>query len=302
MAAASEAYMTHISYNSGEQMREQNTMDLAGKGTEAAYAACTDLVVTGMESKESGAGPRFHILRLARPDWQTWRPGQFVMVRPKKEWGDLVWGRPFSICRVTDKELVIFFQEAGRGTERMGMLCPGDMVTVWGPLGRGFAVERDTPTLMLAGGIGIAPFSGYIEQHPAPHNLTLEFGHRMPLECYPFKDMAAKITANAHCETCRADLTAFIERIGQCIHDTRDGLVLACGPMPFLRTVQKFSLECGVRAQLSLESRMACGVGACLGCVVKSAERMKNVPVPGWPVQVCQCGPVFWADEIDLNE
>ena len=294
--------MTHTPKNSDERTPVTRAGDDSGAGSETAYAACGDILVTGMESMESGRGPRFHILRLERPDWPAWRPGQFVMLRPKKEWGDLVWGRPFSICRMTEKELVIFFQEAGRGTERMGLLRPGDQATDWGPLGRGFAVEPDAPTLMLAGGIGIAPFVGYMERHPVPGNLTLEFGCRAPLECYPFREIAGTIRANAHPETCRADLTAFIERIGRCIRDTRDGLVLACGPMPFLRTVQRFSLEHGVRAQLSLESRMACGVGACLGCVVKSAERMKNVPAPGWPVQVCQCGPVFWADEIDLTE
>lgn len=293
--------MTHTAKDFEKEIHDADTAD-SGSAMENAYAACRDCLVTGMDSIESGMGPRFHILRLEHPDWPVWRPGQFVMLRPKKEWGDLVWGRPFSICKMTETELVLFFQEVGRGTERMGQLRSGDAVTLWGPLGRGFAVEPATPTLLLAGGIGIAPFVGYIEHHPAPCNLVLEFGHRMPLECYPFKEVASVVSAGAHLETCRADLTAFIELMEQRIRNMRGGLVLACGPTPFLRTVQKISLEYGVRAQLSLESRMACGVGACLGCVVKSAERMKNVPVPGWPVQVCQCGPVFWADEIDLND
>jgi len=71
------------------------------------------------------------------------------------------------------------------------------------------------------------------------------------------------------------------------------GLVLACGPLPFLRTAQRFALELGVRTQLSLENKMACGVGACLGCVSPDAS--------GWPVQVCSEGPVFWADSITLE-
>ena len=291
--------MTYIVEKSDNETQKTDAADFEA---DAAYAACGDVLVTGMDSMESGTGPRFHILRLERPDWSVWRPGQFVMVRPKKEWADLVWGRPFSICKMTEKELTLFFQEAGRGTKRMGQLRPGDEVTLWGPLGRGFAVEAEKPTLLLAGGIGIAPFVGYVERHPAPRNMRLEFGHRMPLECYPFRELAGMIQATAHHETCGADLTAFIECMEQRIREARDGLILACGPTPFLRTVQKLSLQYGARAQLSLESRMACGVGACLGCVVNSAERMKNVPTPGWPVQVCQCGPVFWADEIDLNE
>ena len=78
------------------------------------------------------------------------------------------------------------------------------------------------------------------------------------------------------------------------------GLVLACGPTPFMKTVQKFADEVGVRCQLSLENRMACGVGACLGCVSKTTEKW---PVPakrGGQVQVCNHGPVFWSDQIEL--
>lgn len=116
----------------------------------------------------TGSQGRFFALRLERPDWKSWAPGQFVMLRPQGWALDMPWARPFSICRVSTNELVIFFQVAGRGTEKMAKLRRGDKVHLWGPLGNRFAVEGGTPTLLLAGGIGIAPFVGYAERHPTP--------------------------------------------------------------------------------------------------------------------------------------
>lgn len=107
----------------------------------------------------------------------------------------------------------------------------------------------------------------------------------------------------AHQEKAPADLERFLtlvrERIAACA--ARDGLVLACGPTPFLKAVQKDALDCGARAQLSLENRMACGVGACLGCVTRTTEKWPVPAKAGAPVQTCTNGPVFWADQISLE-
>lgn len=246
----------------------------------------------------------FFALRLERPDWTDWLPGQFVMVRPSGWALDMLWARPFSICRVSPRDLVLFFQAVGRGTRRMATLKSGDEVLVWGPLGNGFAVEPETPTLMLAGGIGIAPFVGYTHHHPKPWNLHMEFGHRMPLNCYPFESINEKIMGDAHHETSREDLAAFIERMDKRIAEyaAQDGLVLACGPTPFLTTVQRLALQHGARCQLSLETRMACGVGACLGCVTKVSDDMHATGVAAGRAQVCEHGPVFWAHQVTLEE
>ena len=133
-----------------------------------------DLVPFGQTGQDS----RFFALRLTRPDWDGWRPGQFVMVRPTSFGLEIPWARPFGICHMTTRHLICFFQVQGRGTQRMAALREGDTVRVWGPLGNGFAVEPETPTLLLAGGMGIAPFVGYVNQHPKPWNVTMLFGHR----------------------------------------------------------------------------------------------------------------------------
>ncbi len=253
-------------------------------------------------------GGDLYTLRLASPGWDRWLAGQFVMLRPKHMGGDLLWARPFSISRADSAELRIVFQMAGRGTDLLRQIRPGDVLDVWGPLGNAFAVFEAGPTLLLAGGIGIAPFVGYIEQHPAAQTLRLDFGHRQPLDCYPFAD-CTMIDARSHLECGPDDLACFLDTLESGIRETaqQNGLVLACGPMPFLRSVQKYALAHKARAQLSLETRMACGVGVCLGCVVKAADgegrgRAEN---PASPeefryVQTCTRGPVFWADQVDL--
>ena len=255
-------------------------------------------VASPTESEHDGA--TLHTLRLTGCAWPAWTPGQFVMIRPKETWAPLLWGRPFSICDVDGDELILFFQETGRGTKRLGTLQHGESVRVWGPLGHGFAAPA-ARTLLLAGGMGIAPFAGYVRRYAPQASLSFVFGHRLPLGAYPFAAIAESIPAAAYRETCAADLAAFIACLEQRIDEAKDGLILACGPMPFLRTVHRCCRRTGARAQLSLESRMACGVGACLGCVVKSATPREPVPAPGWPIQICTRGPVFWAEDIDLD-
>jgi dihydroorotate dehydrogenase electron transfer subunit len=222
------------------------------------------------------------------------------MLRPDSFGLELPWGRPFCICHVTDGCLICFFQVLGRGTRRIAAIKPGDMVSLWGPLGNGFAMEADTPTLLLAGGMGIAPFVGYVNVHPKIWNVTMLFGHREIQEYYPVNNINEFIPLDGFLEHGPEDLQLFVdtvhERMRLCAE--QKGLVLACGPLPFLRTVRDFARALKVRTQLSLESVMACGVGACLGCVTKTDQTW---PVPekrGRPVQICRDGPVFWADQV----
>lgn len=257
-------------------------------------------------------GANLFALRLSRPEWPHWKPGQFIMLRKPGEETSPLLARPLSICRVSSHDLVLFFQEAGRMTSQLAKTKAGDVYDLWGPLGNGFYVERDAPTLLLAGGVGIAPFVGYVENHPTPWAISMEFGHRLPVECYPLHSINQKVMVDTFHERGPEDLNRFIgrleerfirhlEKIKDPSNKTGKGLVLACGPTPFLRTVQQLAKKYGVRAQLGLETRMACGVGACLGCVVKVSpkEEAAHPDAPGF-VQTCTCGPCFWADEIVL--
>ncbi|MEF3698739.1 iron-sulfur cluster-binding protein [Desulfolutivibrio sp.] len=245
---------------------------------------------------QGGAGPegeRHGLVRLAveNPGWEAAVAGQFAMLRPVCFGQELTWARPLSLFGVTPERLEFLIQVAGRGTRRLAAMNPGDRLVLWGPLGRGFAVEPDTPTLLLAGGVGLAPFAPYIAAHPRPENLRLVFGHRPPLSAYPFAEMAANIQAESFHEEKPGDLDRFTALLRERLAGYRDGLVLSCGPRPFLAAVADMGRAAGARVQVSLENRMACGVGACLGCVEKDAS--------GELVQTCVRGPVFWAKDLE---
>ena len=175
-----------------------------------------------------------------------------------------------------------------------------DKVRVWGPLGNGFAMEPDTPTLLLAGGMGIAPFIGYVAEHPRAWNLTMLFGHTAPIDCYPVDSINERIPIDTLRETVPGDLDNLIFSLEERIKEyaSQNGLILACGPTPFLRTIQKFASQYHARCQLSLENKMACGVGGCLGCVVRTTEAWPDPAKRGAPVQCCTQGPVFWSDQV----
>ncbi|MDR1946231.1 MAG: dihydroorotate dehydrogenase electron transfer subunit [Desulfovibrio sp.] len=261
-----------------------------------------------------GNGPKheFFALRLTPPNWESSAPGQFVMLRPLPARSDALCPRPFSICKLTGGHLIVFFQVRGRITADMAVLEPGDEVQVTGPLGNSLPVHAGRPTLILAGGIGIAPFVEYVEKHPRPAALTVEFGHRYPLECYPFEGIAEKCAARSHEEKSEEDRAGFVALMEKRIRDfAQEGLILACGPTPFLRLIRDVSLSCGAEAHLCLETRMACGIGACLGCVIKAhlpadgdapvrinPSGRAESPDEGRFVRTCACGPNFRADQV----
>lgn len=244
-------------------------------------------------SCKSGSEPTLVELILENPGW-TCRPGQFVMIRPLS-WGvELVWPRPFSVCDVSEQGLRILFQTVGRGTTRLADLTPGQKVAVWGPLGRWFRVDETRPNLILAGGIGIAPFV-MLARREKTDNLSMLFGHRLELAQYPYAEIAARIRSEAMRQTSREDIALFETVLSEQIESLAGvGQVLACGPEPMLKVVRKYCLQHGTDGQVSLENRMACGVGACLGCVGKTTG--------GDYVQSCVHGPVFDVRDIDLGE
>jgi len=240
-----------------------------------------------------GAEHGFFTMRLENPGIAQAVAGQFLMVRAAAFGVNPVWPRPFSISRLTPDAITLFIQACGRGTDILAGLGAGDTVTIWGPLGQGFAMEPESRTLMLAGGVGLAPFVEYTASHPVPANLALLFGHRAPLDCYPYAAMADRIRTTTFLERTPADREVFIGLLDEQVAAYADGLIVACGPRPFLVTVARLARKYSARAQVSLENRMACGVGGCLGCVEKNAL--------GGYVQTCTQGPVFWVEELQLT-
>lgn len=250
---------------------------------------CRELTVLSCTPRSD---PTLVDLLLSPPGWSC-RPGQFIMIRPP-HWGmEHLWPRPFSICDVSGEGLRILFQIVGRGTAKLAELEPGQKAVVWGPLGRWFRTDPSRPCLILAGGMGIAPFV-MMARTGNTENLRMLFGHRLDLRHYPYDEIAGRIPSEAMQQKTPEDIAAFAQVLSERIRALAGkGQVLACGPEPMLRAVRRYCLEHGTDGQVSLENRMACGVGACLGCVGKTTA--------GEYVQSCVHGPVFDVRDIDLE-
>jgi NAD(P)H-flavin reductase len=207
-------------------------------------------------------GP-YVLLRLARGTVEPGAPGQFFMLEAP--------GRPlpraFSLCLAPPGELGFLFEPVGPGTRALAALTPGDAIHVLGPLGNGFDLDVERP-LLVGGGIGIAPLPYLSERLGDPPALL---GFRSALHAE-----AASLVPNAEVVI---DPTLVTDAL-----PTDPGDVLACGPEPMLDALE--ALVPG--AQLAREAPMACGYGACYGCVV---------PRNGAYVRLCLEGPVLRAPE-----
>jgi dihydroorotate dehydrogenase electron transfer subunit len=254
----------------------------------------------GQSSAANGGSAGFHAISLENPGWRSWTPGQYVMVRPVHG-GDIL-AAPLPICRVTPRGLVLFWG-ADSPHDSLARLKSGDMVILWGPLGRGFTAEPGKDTLLLAYGEGIAPFSGYAECHPDPSRLFLLFGHPHPSECYPVDALSSRIDMEDMLDDGGEKRPLFYGEVFRRMEHCRGhgGMCLACGPMDFLRKVWRFARGLHLPAQLSLEKKIVCGTGACMGCATAARQHGEVATCSGQPMRACIDGPVFWASEIDLD-
>lgn len=200
-------------------------------------------------------GP-YTLLRLERGDTDPGTPGQFFMLEAP---GRLL-PRPMSLCLAPAGELAFLIDPIGPGTRALCALAPGDAIGVLGPLGNGFDLSVTAP-LLVGGGIGIAPLPYLSERLGRPRAL-LGFRSEWHAE-------AAALVPNA--EVC-IEPTLVTELL-----PAAPGDVLACGPEPLLEALRR--LVPG--AQLAWEARMACGYGACYGCVVEVDGRYERLCVRG---------------------
>jgi len=199
-------------------------------------------------------GP-YALVRVERGGLDPGRPGQFFMLeapgRPLP--------RPMSLCLAPAGELAFLLDPVGPGTQALADLEPGESIHVFGPLGNGFRLDVDRP-LLVGGGIGVAPFpylSEALEQPPA----VLGFRSEHHAE-------VAVLVPNA-------EVVIDPVLVTEAMPVDRD--VLACGPEPMLDAVRALCPD----AQLAWEAPMACGYGACYGCVVEIDGELKRLCVEG---------------------
>ena len=266
-------------------------------------------------------------LILATPAAQKAAAGQFVSVycidRTK------LLPRPISICEINRaaETLRLVYRVTGRGTgtEEFSRLKTGDQVEILGPLGNGFPLTGKKP-LVIGGGIGVPPMLELAqalsrilpgEEAKAGHAA----GHEKA-ECGGGdgrqEDRDACVTAVLGYRDSQLFLKEEFEPWAKVYVSTDDGsagtkgtvidavkengveadIIFACGPKPMLRAVKAYAAEKGIPCYVSLEERMACGIGACLGCVCRTTGEDAHSHVHN--ARVCKDGPVFAAEEVEL--
>ncbi|MFQ3651105.1 MAG: dihydroorotate dehydrogenase electron transfer subunit [Gemmataceae bacterium] len=241
---------------------------------------------------------------------QAIRPGQFVMVRLPGG-SDPLLGRPFALYdTVLDGEVPIGFDfvylAVGKMTRRLLHMEPGDYLTIWGPLGNGFAsLDGVNHVGLVAGGIGQTPFLAYIRYllgtrgyggQPARRTVqrvSLFYGVRTAALAAAVDDFRAA-GAEVHLASDdgslgeRGYVTQLLERVGL------PDYVVGCGPEPMLHALYRLTSQHGTPCQVSLETPMACGVGICFSCVVKLRQDDGN-----WDYKRCCVeGPIFDAAKL----
>lgn len=219
-------------------------------------------------------------------------PGQFIDLYSAD--GSKLLPRPISLCEIDRAAgtLRIVYRIAGKGTKEFSMLTSDHTITILGPLGNGFA-KKDKKAILIGGGIGIPPMLQLAKELTCEKSIVLGFRDEEFLseEFEPYGTVY-KSSDNGTIGV-KGTVMDAIREYG--IEGTE---IYACGPTPMLRAIQSYALEHGIEAQLSLEERMACGVGACLACVCKSKEIDDHSQVKN--KRVCKDGPVFYAEEVEL--
>ncbi|MCH5283262.1 MAG: dihydroorotate dehydrogenase [Treponema sp.] len=223
-------------------------------------------------------------------------PGQFFMLRAKPS--KVLLARPISVFEVIPHtgmgytQVKFMILKKGQGTEELCALKKGDFLELLGPCGNVFPLPDKNEKICIAGGgIGIAPVAGFAKTLPPK---SYDFYASFKSGAYGIENISPEnlvITTDDGSRGIRGMISAALT--AQVLKEKKYSLVYACGPEPMLRYIQKICAEAGVKSFLSLESKMACGMGACLGCTVKTKSGLKRC---------CKDGPVFEATEIIFEE
>jgi dihydroorotate dehydrogenase electron transfer subunit len=227
------------------------------------------------------------------------QPGQFVMIRTGTGKDPLL-RRPFSIHQTTSSgRIQVYFKVVGRGTELLAHLRTDEKISIFGPLGRGFRIIENTPVCIVGGGLGIAPMlflAKRIRQmkKDCTEDLII-LGGRDRTEVEPliadFEQIGIRIATAT--DDGSFGRHGFVTEVFS-VHDLPERCaVYCCGPEPMMAAMSVLCKKRHYPCQVSVESVMACGMGACLGCNRQTRD--------GSYAHVCLDGPVFDAEEMIWN-
>ena len=227
------------------------------------------------------------------------KPGQFISMYTKD--ATKLLPRPISICEI-DKEngrLRVVYRVTGpkTGTEEFSKLKAGDIIPVIGPLGNGFPYEKaeGKKVFLMGGGIGVPPILELAKQMDCEKK-QIVVGYR---DAQTF--LKEEFEQNGELYISTED--GSVGTKGNVMDAIRENaleadMIYACGPTPMLRAIKQYAEENGIECYISLEERMACGIGACLACICKSKEKDAHSNVNN--KRICKDGPVFLSTEVEI--
>lgn len=233
---------------------------------------------------------------------KTAKPGNFIEIRVNEDIEPFL-RRPISIHNM-DKEngiLEFIFQEKGKGTKILSARREGELIDIIGPLGFGtFKYVSYQNLAIIGGGIGVFPLYELAKcANLENKNVNTYLGFRNK-ELVVLEDKFRNVSNKLELTTddgSYAKKGFAIDFLKKDVEDGKIDCIYACGPLPMLRAVRELAIEKNIPCQISLEEKMACGLGVCLGCAVKTAASPKDTP-EYW--HVCKAGPVFEAKNVEI--
>ena len=212
-------------------------------------------------------------------------PGQFFMIKGWESFDPFL-PRPISIADLEDGKITFLYEVRGKGTHIVSKLKKGDSLSILGPLGNGFNLKPEGKIALISGGVGIAPML-YVAKNISGE-VDLYSGFR---DKTYFVDKIKPYVNNTYVATEKGSEghKGFVTEL---FDPSKYDLVLTCGPIPMMEAVIKICRGI-VPVYVSMESKMACGIGACLGCTISTERGMERV---------CKEGPVFKGEEVVLND
>lgn len=214
------------------------------------------------------------------------KPGQFLNIRVSETMYPLL-RRPFSVCDVEGEFIYLMFNIYGEGTRILSRKHKGDLIDILGPLGNGFNLDDDFDTaVIVAGGLGAAPFPYFIRKLPDEKNIYTFIGGRTHSDVikhgmkniFPSTDDGTEGFKGTVVQSLEAGLSQI---------KGKKLKIFGCGPNPMLRSLKEFSIKNDINCEVSSECAMACGFGICQGCPIESTEHPEKYYL------VCKDGPVF---------
>ncbi len=221
------------------------------------------------------------------------KAGQFIGIYCQD--GSRLLPRPVSICEIDKDDLAvrIVYRVAGKGTDEFSHMRTGMPLNIIGPLGNGYP-QKSKKAFLIGGGIGIPPLLQLAKDLDCDKQMILGYQNSDTFFSSEFSEYGSVFVATEDGSVgTKGNVLDVIKK-----QELTADIIYACGPLPMLKALKTYALEQGIECWISLEERMACGVGACLGCVCRSVHKDEHTHVNN--KRICTEGPVFVAEEVDI--